>query len=81
MIRARAAKCGAPIQLWPSLYGETPIALAGSHQKQNAALAIAALRAAKIDIDSSAIARGLSSIDMASTFSTMGRAHNHRWRA
>ena len=59
MIRARAAECGAPLQFVTESYGETPIALAGSHQKQNAALAIAAFRAAKIDIDNSAIAHGL----------------------
>jgi dihydrofolate synthase / folylpolyglutamate synthase len=68
VIRARAAKCGAPIQFVAELYGETPIALGGSHQKQNAALAIAALRAAKIDIDSSAIAQGLSSIEWPARF-------------
>ena len=44
------------------------IALAGSHQKQNAALAIAALRAAKIDADDSAIARGLAAIDWPARF-------------
>jgi len=68
MIRARAAKCGAPIHFVAELYGETPIALGGSHQKENAALAIAALRAAKIDIDSSAIAQGLSSIEWPARF-------------
>jgi dihydrofolate synthase/folylpolyglutamate synthase len=68
VIRARAAKCGAPMQFVTEPYDETPIALAGSHQKQNAALAIAALRAAGIDIDSSAIARGLASIDWPARF-------------
>jgi dihydrofolate synthase/folylpolyglutamate synthase len=68
VIRARSAKCGAPIQFVTEAYYETPIALAGSHQKQNAALAIAAVRAASIDIDSSAIARGLSSIEWSARF-------------
>ncbi len=68
VIRARAAKCGAPIQFVTEPYDETPIALGGSHQKQNAALAIAALCAAKIDIDSSAIAQGLSSIEWPARF-------------
>jgi dihydrofolate synthase / folylpolyglutamate synthase len=67
-IRARAVECGAPLQFVTELYGETPIALGGSHQKQNAALAIAALRAAKIDIDSSAIAQGLSTIEWPARF-------------
>jgi dihydrofolate synthase/folylpolyglutamate synthase len=68
VIRARAGKCGAPLQFVAELYGETPIALGGLHQKQNAALAIAALRAAKIDIDSSAIAQGLSNIEWPARF-------------
>jgi len=62
VIRARAAKCGAPLQIVTKPYDIAPIALAGSHQKQNAALAVAALRAAKIEIDNSAIVQGLTSI-------------------
>jgi dihydrofolate synthase/folylpolyglutamate synthase len=68
VIRARAAKYGAPIQFVAEQYDQTPIALVGSHQKENAALAIAALRAAKIDIDSLAIARGLSCIEWPARF-------------
>jgi len=68
VIRARAAKCRAPIQSVTQPYDKTPVALAGSHQKQNAALAIAALRAAKIDVDNSAIARGLAAIDWPGRF-------------
>jgi len=68
VVRARAGKCGAPIQFVTDPYDKTPIALAGSHQKQNAALAIAAVRVAKIDIDDSAIARGLASIDWPARF-------------
>ena len=68
VIRARAAKCGAPLQFVTRPYEKTPIALAGSHQKQNAALAVAALRAAKIDADDSAIARGLAAIDWPARF-------------
>ena len=49
-ISARGAECEAPIKYVTASYEKTPIALGGSHQKQNAALAIAALRAAKIDI-------------------------------
>ena len=47
VIRARAAECGAPLQFVREAYEESPIALRGSYQKQNAALAIAALQAAK----------------------------------
>ena len=47
VIRARAIECGAPLQFVREAYEESPIALRGSYQKQNAALAIAALQAAK----------------------------------
>src|SRR5207244_12699417 len=68
VICERAAECTAPLQFVTKPYDETPIALAGFHQKQNAALAIATLRAAKIDTDSSAIARGLASIEWPARF-------------
>ena len=67
-IRGRAAKCGASVELVAKAYDETSIALAGSNQKENAALAIAALRAANIDVDDSAIARGLASIEWPARF-------------
>jgi dihydrofolate synthase/folylpolyglutamate synthase len=68
VIRARAAECEAPIEFVAASYDETPIALAGSHQKQNAALAIAALRAGEIDIDKSATVRGLANVDWPARF-------------
>jgi dihydrofolate synthase/folylpolyglutamate synthase len=82
VIRARAAECEAPLQFVAAPYDETPIALAGSYQKQNAALAVAALRAAKIDITNSGIARGLASIEWPARFqgwderTVMDGAHN-----
>jgi dihydrofolate synthase/folylpolyglutamate synthase len=68
VIRAHAAKCGASLEFVTQPYDESPIALAGSSQNQNAALAIAALRAAKIAIDDSAIARGLARIEWPARF-------------
>jgi dihydrofolate synthase/folylpolyglutamate synthase len=68
VIRARAAECEAPLQFITESYDQAPIALRGAHQKQNAAVAIAALRAAKIDINDSSIARGLASIDWPARF-------------
>ncbi len=68
VICARAADREAPIEFVAASYNETPIALAGSHQKQNAALAIATLRAGKIDIDKSATARGLANVDWPARF-------------
>jgi len=67
-IRARAAECEAPIEYADASSMETPIALAGSYQKQNATLAIAALRAAKIDIGESAIIRGLANVEWPARF-------------
>ena len=68
VILARASKCKAPIHVVSERYGQTPIALHGAHQKQNAAIAIAALRAAKIDIKDSAIARGLLTVEWPARF-------------
>ena len=68
VIRARAAECGAPIQFATASYDESPVALLGSHQKQNAAVAIAAIHAAKIDIDHIAITRGLASVEWPARF-------------
>ena len=68
VIRARAADCEAPLQFVTESYDGSPIALPGHHQKQNAAVAIAALSAAKIDVDESAIARGLASINWPARF-------------
>ncbi len=68
VIRTRAAECEAPLQIVSESYDQSPIALDGDYQKQNAALAIAAIRAAKIDIDHKAIARGLASIDWTARF-------------
>jgi dihydrofolate synthase/folylpolyglutamate synthase len=68
VIRTRAAECEAPLECVTASYHETPIALAGSHQKQNAALAIAALGAAQIDIGESAIIRGLANVEWPARF-------------
>ena len=43
VIRARAAECGAPVQFVNETYHRSPIALRGEYQKQNAAVAIAAI--------------------------------------
>jgi dihydrofolate synthase/folylpolyglutamate synthase len=68
VIRARAADCEAPLQFVNDTYQKTPVGLAGEHQKQNAALAIAALRAANIDIDDLSIGRGLANIEWPARF-------------
>jgi len=68
VLRKHAAERGAPIEFVTAPYEQHPIALIGSQQKLNAALAIAAIRAAKIDIDDSAIAHGLLGVDWPGRF-------------
>jgi dihydrofolate synthase/folylpolyglutamate synthase len=68
VIRARAAECKAPIQFVAEPYDKAPILLRGAHQKQNAALAIAALTAARIELSESTIARGLMSVEWPARF-------------
>jgi dihydrofolate synthase/folylpolyglutamate synthase len=68
VIRDQAAECQALLQFVHDSYHKSPVGLSGEHQKHNAALAIAALRAARIDIDDSAIARGLASVDLPARF-------------
>jgi dihydrofolate synthase / folylpolyglutamate synthase len=79
VLRNHAADCESPIEFITEPHELHPIALCGAYQKQNAALAIAALRAAKsasrtdssrgeIDIDDSAIAHGLASVDWPARF-------------
>jgi len=68
VIRARAAECEAPLQFVTEAYDKSPIALRGEHQKLNAAIAIAAVRAANIEIDESAIARGLGTVEWPGRF-------------
>ena len=68
VIRKRAAQCEAPLEFITEYYDDSPIALRGEHQKQNAAVAIAAIHAAKIHVDQSTIARGLVAIDWPARF-------------
>jgi dihydrofolate synthase/folylpolyglutamate synthase len=68
VIKKRAAECEAPIQFVTDSHSTHPIALDGNYQKQNAALAIAALSAAKINIDDDAVKRGLAEIEWPARF-------------
>ena len=62
VIREKAAACNAPLRFVNTTIPSTPIALSGSHQKQNAALAVAALEAAQIELKQGAVAAGLTSV-------------------
>src|SRR3984893_548123 len=68
VLRNRAADCENPIEFITEPHEQQPIALCGVYQKQNAALAIAAIHAAKIDIDDPAIAQGLATVDWPARF-------------
>ena len=68
VIRARASACDAPLEFVTKPYVTAPVGLAGVHQKQNASLAIAALRAGGIAIDENAIAPGLISVQWPARF-------------
>ena len=68
VIRARAAECEAPLQIVDQVYDKALVALRGEHQKLNAAIAIAAIRAAKIDLNDVAIARGLATVEWPARF-------------
>jgi len=80
VIRGRATECEAPLQFVTETYDKSPMALRGEHQKLNAAIAIAAIKALKldrlkrsslagqgIDVDS-AIGRGLATVDWPGRF-------------
>ena len=68
VICARAAECGAPLQFINEIYDRSPVALRGEYQKQNAAVAIAAVQAANIQLGEKAIVRGLAAIEWPARF-------------
>jgi len=68
IIRARAAECGSPVQFINETYKRSPVALRGEYQKQNAALAIAAIHAAHVQLGEKAIVRGLAAIEWPARF-------------
>jgi dihydrofolate synthase/folylpolyglutamate synthase len=67
-MRARAAECGSPVQFVDEAYHSSPVALRGEYQKQNAAVAIAAIHAANIQLGEKAIVRGLAAIEWPARF-------------
>lgn len=68
VIRARAIECDAPLQFVTESLAKTSIALAGEHQRQNAATAIAALKAGCFAPSDAAIAQGLASVSWPARF-------------
>jgi dihydrofolate synthase/folylpolyglutamate synthase len=72
VIRARARNCEAPLQFVTDLPETKPVSLVGEHQKQNAILAVAALRAGHIKVGDKAIAAGLANISWPARFQPWG---------
>ncbi len=72
VIRARATECNAPLEIVTQSYTTDSLELAGSYQRRNAAVAIAALRAADIQSDSKCDHPRLTIRSLAGAFSTMG---------
>jgi dihydrofolate synthase / folylpolyglutamate synthase len=68
VIKHRAGECGASLQWVNETWTKSKIALRGEHQKMNAAVALAALRAAKISISDEAVVRGFESVEWPARF-------------
>ena len=67
VLRMRSAECDAPIQFVTAPHKDH-IGLVGIYQQENAALAAAALRVAKIDVSADAITRGLNDVEWPARF-------------
>ncbi|NBV87189.1 MAG: bifunctional folylpolyglutamate synthase/dihydrofolate synthase, partial [Verrucomicrobia bacterium] len=72
VLEAAALRLGCPFQPIRLPWTESPVALEGDIQRWNAALAVAALRAAGIAASSSAIAQGLSQVEWPGRFERIG---------
>ena len=68
VIRRRAEECDAPIEFVRQAYERSPIGLSGLHQKQNAAVALAALAAAQLNVSEAAVEQGLRSVKWPARF-------------
>ena len=68
IIREKAEQCEASLRFVSSTIDSASIALSGSYQKQNAALAAAALKAAQIALKDGALAEGLASVSWPARF-------------
>jgi dihydrofolate synthase/folylpolyglutamate synthase len=68
VLTKRSHECGATLEFVQRRYRATSVNLRGVHQQQNAALAVKAVRAAGIDLERAAIARGLASVEWPARF-------------
>ncbi len=72
MLLQAAAEKNTAVQFVAGPLESIPVSLAGSHQKLNAALAIAALRAAGIEVSDEAVQEGLQNISWPGRFQLIG---------
>ena len=70
VIRKRAAECDAPLEFVNEPWTKSRIGLRGEHQKLNAGVAVAALRAARISFSDHALGKGLAHIEWPARFQT-----------
>lgn len=68
----RAAEVAAPLTFIEAPWDSGPVGLAGAHQKWNAALAVAALRTARLDVSDEAARRGLANVVWPGRFQRVG---------
>src|SRR5262249_43521817 len=68
VIRARAAECRSPVPIQHETYKPSPVALRAEYQKQNAAVAVAAIHYANIQFGEKAIVRGLAAVEWPARF-------------
>ncbi len=68
VIRARATECGSPLEFVTQPYEASAVGLIGRHQRDNAALALAALHAGKMTVPDSAIVHGLAAVEWPARF-------------
>jgi dihydrofolate synthase / folylpolyglutamate synthase len=68
VIRSRATECDAPLEFVAAPFTASALGLAGKHQQQNAAVAVAALRAGRIAASDDAIQRGLAQVEWPARF-------------
>ncbi|CAN5612375.1 folylpolyglutamate synthase/dihydrofolate synthase family protein [soil metagenome] len=68
VLRAKAAACEAPLEFVSSSVDDKRINLAGEHQQQNAALAVAAIHASGIAVKPAAITAGLANVSWPARF-------------
>ena len=74
VLEAKAVEVGAQVGFVSAPWEAGPVALAGAHQRWNAAVAIAALRAAGVEVGEEAVRSGLATVKWPGRFQRAGAA-------